>query len=151
MSIHGAPALWPQRADLSGADLYRAKYSDRTIWSDGFDPQKAGAEKLSEIENILITPELARQTLKTKQHERKADRLAQSGKYVKSEREYKLAIEISPYEDEVLYMSLGGVLAELGRYEEAIQYLGIAHTINPYNERVIRNMTIVRMKILENG
>jgi tetratricopeptide (TPR) repeat protein len=70
---------------------------------------------------------------------------AQSGKYQKAVKEYKIAIEIAPYEDEILYMSLGSVLSELGEYKAALQYYEIALEINPFNERVASNLAIIKM------
>ncbi len=32
-------------ANLTGADLTGALYDDKTVWPDGFDPDKAGAKR----------------------------------------------------------------------------------------------------------
>jgi hypothetical protein len=50
----------------------------------------------------------------------------------------------APYEDEILFMSLGGVLSELHAYPEALRYLETASAINPLNEDVARNLKIAR-------
>ena len=108
--------------------------------------QKAGAPGLSEMETVLVTPDLARQALKAKQHEQRADNLAHSHRFQEAAKEYKLAIEVAPYEDEILHMSLGGVLSQLSQHEEAIHYLEIASQINPHNNDVVMNLAFAKKK-----
>lgn len=108
--------------------------------------QQTGAEGLSGMVSATITPELARQALKAKQHEHQADNYAHSGQYQKAVKEYKIAIETAPYEDEILYMSLGGALSLLGEYKAAFQYYEIALEINPLNERVAGNLANLKKK-----
>ncbi len=110
--------------------------------------QKNGAKDLTGIEDVVITPNLARQALKAKKHEHQAEHLVSSGKYGEAVKEYKLAIEIAPYKDELLYMSVGAILAELGKNREALRYLEIAHEINPLNERVAKNLATGRKTLV---
>jgi len=95
--------------------------------------------------SALVTPDLARQALQAKQHEQRADSFAKGGKFRQAAEEYKRAIRTAPYEDEILYMSLGGVLSEIREYTDALQYLEIAAAINPQNEDVARNLAIASM------
>lgn len=98
-----------------------------------------------EMKADTVTPDLARQALQAKQHEQQADSFAQNRKFNEAAEEYRRAIEIAPYEDEILYMSLGGVLSEIRSHTEALWYLEIASEINPTNEDVARNLKICRM------
>jgi len=100
---------------------------------------------VQDMNSDLVTPDLARQAIQAKQHEHQADSLAQNRKFNEAAEEYKHAIRIAPYEDEILYMSLGGVLSELREHTEALQYLEIASAINALNEDVARNLGICRM------
>ena len=97
------------------------------------------------VKSDLVTPDLARRALEAKQHEQRADSLAQSREFKEAAEEYKKAIDIAPYEDEILFMSLGGVLSELREYTEALENLETASAINPLNEDVARNLGICRM------
>lgn len=100
---------------------------------------------IQESKSDLVTPNLARQAIEAKQHEQRADSLAQSREFKEAAEEYKKAIEIAPYEDEILYMSLGGVLSFLREFTESLENLEIASAINPLNEDVARNLRICRM------
>jgi HEAT repeat protein len=92
----------------------------------------------------LVTPDLARQAIEAKYHERRADSCAQNREFKEAAEEYSRAIRTAPYEDELLFMSLGGVLSELHAYPEALRYLETASSINPLNEDVARNLKIAR-------
>jgi tetratricopeptide (TPR) repeat protein len=92
----------------------------------------------------LVTPDLARQAIEAKHHERRADSYAQNRDFKQAAEEYRRAILTAPYEDEILFMSLGGVLSELHAYSDALRYLEIASAINPLNEDVDRNLKICR-------
>jgi tetratricopeptide (TPR) repeat protein len=106
--------------------------------------QRSDAEGLSGLEEVIVTPELASQALKAKKHEQQADGLAKMGRYREAIKEYIQAIHIAPYEDEILYMSLGAMYTYIDDYPEALKYLEIAHKINPDNERVAMNLQGVR-------
>jgi hypothetical protein len=98
-----------------------------------------------EMRSDLITPDLACQGLQAKKHEHQAEELTQNHDLDRAVQEYRYAIEIAPYEDELLYMSPGGVLSELREHKEALRYLEIASEINPTHQDVARNLRICRM------
>lgn len=104
-----------------------------------------GMTIVQERKSDLVTPDLARQATQAKQHEQLADSLAQNRKFKEAVEEYKHAIRMAPYEDEILYMSLGGVLSAIREHTDALQYLETASSINPLNEDVARNLKICRM------
>jgi HEAT repeat protein len=95
----------------------------------------------------VITPELASEALTAKAHEARADSLAQRGDFEAAALAYQQAIESAPYADEILYMSLGGVLSELRRHAQALANLEVAVQINPANEDVVRNLAICRKNV----
>ena len=99
---------------------------------------------VQETKSDLVTPSLASQAIKAKHHERRADSCAQTREFEQAVQEYIGAIRAAPYEDELLFMSLGGVLSEMHAYPEALRYLEIAAAINPLNEDVARNLKIAR-------
>jgi len=99
---------------------------------------------VQEARSDLVTPDLARQAIEAKHHERRADSCAQSREFKEAAEEYSRAIRTAPYEDEILFMSLGGVLSELHAYPEALRNLETASAINPLNEDVARNLKIAR-------
>ncbi|HET8987537.1 MAG TPA: HEAT repeat domain-containing protein [Humibacillus sp.] len=92
----------------------------------------------------LVTPALARQAMEAKDHESRADDHARDREFTQAVEEYLHAIRTAPYEDEVLWMSLGGVLSELRAYSDALGYLETAYAINPLNDDVIRNLAIAQ-------
>ena len=102
---------------------------------------------VQETKSNMVTPDVARQALQAKHHEHRADELAQLRRFPEAAEEYKRAIEIAPYEDEILYMSLGGVLSEIREPTEALHYLEIASELNPTNEDVARNLRICEYEL----
>jgi tetratricopeptide (TPR) repeat protein len=100
---------------------------------------------VQEVKSDLFTSDLARQAIQAKKHEHRADSLAQNRKLKEAAEEYKHAHPDSTYEDEILYVSLGGALSEMREYTEALQYLETASSINPLNEDVARNLEICGM------
>lgn len=97
---------------------------------------------VQEARSDLVTPTLARQTLSAKEHEHRAEVCAQDREFARAAEEYREAIRTAPYDDEVLWMSLGGVLSELRAYPEALEALQTAYAINPTNGDVIRNLSV---------
>jgi tetratricopeptide (TPR) repeat protein len=95
----------------------------------------------------VITPDLARQALTAEAHEARADSPAQRRDFEAAAQAYRQAIESAPYEDEILHLSLGGVLSELGRHAQALANLEVAVQINPASEGVARNLAICRANV----
>jgi tetratricopeptide (TPR) repeat protein len=99
----------------------------------------------------LVTPALARQAMDARDHERRADEYAREREFTKAVGEYMQAIRTAPYEDEIFYMSLGGVLSELHAYSEALSYLQTASAINPDNQDVARNLKLAQANSAQVG
>ncbi|GAA2164246.1 HEAT repeat protein [Humibacillus xanthopallidus] len=97
-----------------------------------------------EARSDLVTPALAHQALSAKAYEHRADAFAQNREFSSAADEYREAIRTAPYEDEVLWMSLGGVLSELRAYPDALEALQTAYAINPTNDDVIRNLSVAQ-------
>lgn len=90
------------------------------------------------LRQILVTPAVAQQTLAAKDYERCADRFYRQGYFQAAIQAYCCAIALAPYEDDILYLSVGVVYFELGELELARQYFAAAVEVNPRNECIAR-------------
>jgi hypothetical protein len=108
--------------------------------------QQANAPGMEGMKTATITPKIARQALASRRHSDKADTLASEGNFKNALSEYKKAIEKAPYDDDVVYRSIGGVLIQLGDYRQAIRYLTMAVDINPHDTIASQNLAYAKSK-----
>lgn len=94
----------------------------------------------AKVEHVVVTPAVAKQALEAKKRELDAERHYQLGHCCEALQAYYRAIAIAPYEDDILYLSVGVVLSELGEHEKAHQYFAAALEIDPRNKWITRQL-----------